>query len=72
MIRVQGEPAKSPSRWVSKASFDWEYERHGEFWLPAKSVAASHVRIGVKAKLIIEYGEYRVAANERTRAVTNA
>jgi len=72
VVRVQGEPAKSPSWWISKASFDWRYEKHGEFWLPEKSVAASHVRIGGDAKLTIEYGEYQVMASDRARAVTTA
>jgi hypothetical protein len=66
VIRVQGEPAKSPSWWISRASFDWRYERHGEFWLPGKSIAVSHVRIGGDAKLTIEYGAYRVMEDRRS------
>jgi hypothetical protein len=72
VIRVQGEPARSPSWWISKASFDWRYERHGEFWLPEKSVAVSHVRIGGDATLMIEYGEYHVVTSDSARAVTTA
>ncbi len=72
VIRVQGEPAKSPSWWISKANFDWRYERHGEFWLPEKSVAVSHVRIGGDAKLTIEYGGYHVVANDGARTVSTA
>ncbi|WP_263368261.1 LolA-like protein [Edaphobacter bradus] len=70
VMRVQGEPAKSPSWWISWASFDWRYERHGEFWLPEKSVAASHVRIGGDARLMIEYGTYQVIAKGEKRATT--
>lgn len=70
VMRVQGEPAKSPSWWISRASFDWRYERHGEFWLPEKSVAASHVRIGGDARLTIEYGTYRIVAKEEKRGTT--
>jgi hypothetical protein len=70
VVRVQGEPAKSPSWWISKAVFDWRYARHGELWLPEKSVAESHVRIGGDAKLTIEYGTYQaVARNEKPTTV---
>jgi hypothetical protein len=65
VVRVQGEPAKSPSWWINRASFDWRFSRHGRFWLPERSVAVSHVRIGGEAKLTIEYGDYRIAQERR-------
>jgi hypothetical protein len=72
VIRVKGEPAKNPSWWINHASFDWQYERHGEFWLPEKSVAVSHVRIGGEAKLTIEYGAYHVVAAHRPKSTPAA
>lgn len=65
VIRVLGEPAKNPSWWLTRASFDWKYEKHGEFWLPEKSIAVSHVRIGGDAKLTIEYGAYHIVTAHR-------
>jgi hypothetical protein len=65
VIRVQGEPAKNPSWWLTRASFDWKYEKHGEFWLPEKSIAVSHVRIGGDAKLTIEYGAYQIVSTDK-------
>lgn len=65
VIRVQGEPAKSPSWWLTRSSFDWKYEKHGEFWLPEKSIAVSHVRIGGDAELTIEYGAYQIVTADR-------
>ncbi|WP_260704266.1 LolA-like protein [Edaphobacter flagellatus] len=62
VVRVQGEPAKNPSWWINRASFDWRYGKHGRFWLPERSVAVSHVRIGGEAKLTIEYAAYRIVA----------
>jgi len=62
VVRVQGEPAKNPSWWISRASFDWQYEKHGRFWLPERSIAVSHVRIGGEARLTIEYGSYHIVA----------
>lgn len=61
-MRVQGEPAKNPSFWISRANFDWRYGRYGEFWLPEKNVATSHVRLGGDALLTIDYGTYHVVA----------
>jgi hypothetical protein len=73
VVRVQGEPAKNPSWWINHASFDWRYGRHGKFWLPERSVAVSHVRIGGEAKLTIEYGSYHIVAQQRERpSETNA
>lgn len=70
VIRVQGEPAKSPSWWISRASFDWKYQRYGEFWLPESNVATSHVRIGGDARLTIEYGTYRVVGKDEGQDAT--
>jgi hypothetical protein len=72
LVRVQGEPAKNPSWWINRASFDWRYGRHGEFWLPAKSVAASHVRIGGDATLTIDYGEYHSQTDAARETATAA
>lgn len=65
VMRVQGEPAKNPSWWINRASFDWRYGRHGRFWLPERTEAVSHVRIGGEAKLTIEYGEYRIVSERQ-------
>jgi hypothetical protein len=60
IIRIVGEPAKSPSWWINRASIDSEYVRRGDIWLPAKNVSTSHVRIGGEATLTIDYGTYPV------------
>jgi hypothetical protein len=60
VVRIQGEPAKSPSWWINRTSFDSTYLRRGDVWLPAKNVSSSHVRIGGEATLTIEYGTYPV------------
>src|SRR5271154_1349692 len=58
VMRIQGEPAKNPSWWINRASFDSRYVHRGEFWLPGRNVSTSHVRIGGDATLIIDYGAY--------------
>jgi hypothetical protein len=62
VMRVLGEPAKNPSWWINRASFDSRYVRRGEFWLPGRNVSTSHVRIGGEATLTIDYGTYQTLA----------
>src|ERR1700723_3148582 len=64
VMRVHGEPAKNPSWWINRTSFDSRYVRRGEFWLPGKNVSTSHVRIGGEATLTIDYGEYQTLAGK--------
>jgi hypothetical protein len=64
VMRVAGEPAKNPSWWINRASFDSRYVRRGEFWLPGRNVSTSHVRIGGEAKLTIDYGSYQTLAGK--------
>ena len=68
VMRIQAEPAKSPSWWINHATLDSRYVRRGDIWLPGKNVSTSHVRIGGEAKLTIDYGTYPVVA---ARAVHN-
>ena len=60
IVRIQGEPAKNPSFWINRASFESLYTRRGNVWLPLRNVSSSHVRIGGEATLTIEYGAYPV------------
>lgn len=64
IMRVVGEPAKNPSWWIDKATFDSSYTRRGDVWLPERNVATSHVRIGGQATLTIDYGTYPVVVAE--------
>jgi hypothetical protein len=60
MVRVMGEPAKSPSWMLDSAAFDSWYMRRGDVWVPAKNISTTHVRIGGEAKVTIDYGKYDV------------
>jgi hypothetical protein len=72
VVRIQGEPARSPSWWINRASFESDYVRRGDVWLPAKNVSSSHVRIGGEATLTIEYGSYPVVMAQRLTNATPA
>jgi hypothetical protein len=69
VMRVAGEPAKNPSWWINRASFDSRYVRRGEFWLPGRNVSSSHVRIGGEATLTIDYGSYPTLAGKAVSGV---
>lgn len=67
VMRIQAEPAKSPSWWINHATLDSRYVRRGDIWLPGRNVSTSHVRIGGEAKLTIDYGTYPVVAAQAIR-----
>lgn len=60
VVRIEGEPAKGPSFWISCASFTTVYTQRGDVWLPAQNVSHSRVRLGGEATLTIDYGSYPV------------
>ena len=60
VVKIQGEPAKSPSWWINHAAFESDYVRRAGVWLPERNISSSHVRIGGEATLTIEYGTYPV------------
>ena len=70
VVKIQGEPAKSPSWWINHAAFESDYVRRGDVWLPAKNVSSSHVRLGGEATLTIEYGTYPVVAAQALKPST--
>jgi len=69
MVRVMGEPAKSPSWMLDSATFDSWYMRRGNVWVPARNISTTHVRIGGEAKVTIDYGKYDVLSAKQVGAV---
>jgi hypothetical protein len=62
VARIEAEPAKSPSFWISKTAIEHRYVKVGDFWLPAKNISKTDVRLGGEATLIIDYGDYSVSS----------
>lgn len=60
VARIQGEPAKNPSLWISHTEIDHHYQKVGDFWFPAHNQSITQVRLGGKAVLTIDYSDYRV------------
>jgi hypothetical protein len=64
VARVSAEPAKNPSFWISHTEINHQYEKIGQFWLPATNTSITKVRFGGTAKLKIDYLDYRIGSPE--------
>src|SRR5215469_1210750 len=62
VARIQWEPAKNPSLWISHTEIDHRYKKVGDFWLPARNESVTQVRLGGKAVLTIDYSDYKITA----------
>jgi hypothetical protein len=60
VARIEAEPAENPSIWTKKSEIHHEYKKVQGFWLPARNESVSFIRLGGKATLTIEYGDYRI------------
>jgi hypothetical protein len=60
VTRIEAEPAKNPSFWVKRSEVRHQYERVGDFWLPAENKTESWIRMGGRALLSIEYKDYKI------------
>ncbi len=60
VAKIQAEPAKNPSFWISSTAINHQYERTQGFWLPAQNRSETKVRVGGTAVLTIDYGKYQV------------
>lgn len=62
VAKIEAEPAKRPSFWISKTTVHHTYKKIGEFWLPAQNESNTDVRLGGHAVLSIQYKDYKVIA----------
>ena len=60
VARMQGEPQKNPSIWVSHTEIEYRWKRIGDFWLPARNESVTQVRMGGRAVLTIDYTDYEI------------
>jgi hypothetical protein len=60
VARMQGEPARNPSLWVSHTAVEYRWTKIGQFWLPVQNKSETQVRMGGKAVLTIDYTDYQV------------
>jgi len=63
VVKMETEPAKSPSFWISRTQIHCTNAKTDGFWLPEQVRSETKVRIGGTAVLTIDYGRYEIAAN---------
>ena len=62
VVRIEAEPAHSPSLWIKKTTIEHEYVKVGDFWFPAKNRTESQIRLGGRASLSIDYTSYKITS----------
>jgi outer membrane lipoprotein-sorting protein len=72
VVRIEGEPGKNPSMWISKTDFAHRYMKVDEFWLPAENLTETSVRLGGKSTLSIKYQDYKILKASASRIVQTA
>jgi hypothetical protein len=72
VVRIEGEPGKSPSFWIKKTEIAHKYSKVDNFWLPAENHTESSIRLGGVATLSIEYQDYKIIKSSPVDAVENA
>jgi hypothetical protein len=60
VVRMQGQPAKSPSFWIKDTEINANWEKVGKFWFIKQNHSVSHIRMGGMADLTIEYADYQI------------
>jgi hypothetical protein len=60
VVKIEGEPGKSPSVWIKKTDIAHKYVKVNDFWLPAENHTESLIRLGGRAILSIEYRDYQI------------
>lgn len=63
VVRIEAEPAKSPSFWTKSTTIKHEYLKVQDFWLPASNHSVSEIRLGGEADLTIDYHDYRITSS---------
>lgn len=68
VVKMETQPAKNPSFWISKVEIHSTSAKVGDFWLPGQLRSETKVRIGGTAVLTIDYGSYAVNPDASTQS----
>ena len=60
VVRIEAEPAKSPSLWTKRSKIYHQYRKIGDFYLPAFNQTVTETRFGGRAVLTIRYDSYKL------------
>jgi hypothetical protein len=58
--RIEAEPAQNPSLWIRRTEIHHQYQKIGDFYLPAVNQTFTDMRLGGKAVLTIRYRDYKL------------
>ena len=72
VTRIEAEPAKNPSVWTKRSQIHHQYEKIGEFYLPALNQTVTDTRFGGKAVLTIHYQDYKLSRPVATGTQTSS
>jgi hypothetical protein len=70
ITRIEAEPAQNPSFWTKKSEIQQRYMKVQDFWLPARNLSTSYIRLGGRAELTIDYKDYRLNGAEDSPLAT--
>jgi hypothetical protein len=71
VAKIEVEPAKNPSFWISSTQIESTNSKTDGMWLPQKNRSVSKIRIGGAAVLTIDYGTYRLALVGQPQTAVN-
>ena len=60
LVRLEGQPIKSPSFWIRDTQIDSTWQKTEGFWFIRHSRSVSRIRMGGTATLTIDYTDYHV------------
>jgi hypothetical protein len=69
VVKMETQPAKNPSFWISKVEIHSTAAKVGDFWLPGHLRSETRVRIGGTAVLTIDYGNYSLNSDSAPQRV---
>jgi hypothetical protein len=62
VVRLEAQPAKSPSFWTKNSEVVQVYMKVSDFWLPARNHSIAAIRLGGRAELTIQYNNYQITS----------
>ena len=68
VVKMETEPAKSPSFWIARTTIHFTSAKTDGFWLPEQMSSETKVRVGGTAMLSINYGSYEIVPETALRA----
>jgi len=71
VVKIDAEPAKNPSFWISRAQIQSINSRTDGVWLPQNTRSESRIRVGGTAQLTIDYGTYSVDRVEQSQGAAS-